>query len=436
MVDASPLDKCVIHSMTKKLFRDKAIDAQKSKWIGEVILVRPFSFAVLTLFVAIFTLMLLAFIFFGSYTKRTTVQGLLIPNTGLIRVYSSEGGTVHRKYVKDGQLVQKGQPLYALKMTRYSSSGNFNDSLDQQIQLKKQTLNNEKDKIRDLNLNNQQQLTSEIQSLQLEISKLDALIREQQQRLSLAQENVNRYQDLKNKDYISVEEFQMKQDAFMSQKVTLQSYEREKIVKQSELSNKRLIQQSLSSKLENDLGLVDRQLASTQQESLENRARDGLILKANATGRVASSNAEVGQFIQPNLPILSIVPEPSHLEAHLFVPSNAIGFVEVGQPVKLRLQAYPYQKFGQGQGKVKSISASTLNPQELVNLGEFNQSLASNQNQAVYLVKVELDQQTVTAYGMTKPLKVGMAFDADIMQEKRKLYEWVLEPLYSITGKL
>ena len=40
------------------------------------------------------------------------------------------------------------------------------------------------------------------------------------------------------------------------------------------------------------------------------------------------------------------------------------------------------------------------------------------------------------AYGEVYPFKAGMTFDADIMQEERKLYEWVLEPLYSIKGKL
>ena len=77
-----------------------------------------------------------------------------------------------------------------------------------------------------------------------------------------------------------------------------------------------------------------------------------------------------------------------------------------------------------------------MNPQQLTNFGEFSQGMSLNQNEPVYLVKVTLNQQTVKAYGESKPLKVGMAFDADIMQEKRKLYEWVLEPLYSITGKI
>lgn len=422
--------------MTKKLFRDQAIDAQKSKWIGEVVLIRPVSFTVLTIGVVIFTMMLLAFIFFGSYTKRTSVKGLLIPNTGLIRVYSSEGGTVSEKFVKEGQLVQQGDRLILLKMTRYSGAGNYNESVEQQIQLKKQTLENEKNKLKDLHLNNAEQLDSEIQSIDLELIKLDGLIHEQRQRLNLAQENVNRYRDLKEKEYISVEEFQTKQDHYMSQKLTLQSYEREKIAKQSERANKQLVLKSLNTKLDNEMNMVDRQIATNQQESLENKARDSLILHANSAGHIASMNAEIGQFISPNTPVLNIVPAKSSLEAHLFVPSAAIGFIRVGQTVKLRFQAYPYQKFGQGQGIISSISATTMNLQELTNLGEFSQGMALNQNEPVYLVKVKLNQQFVKAYGESKPLKVGMAFDADIMQEKRKLYEWVLEPLYSITGKI
>ena len=422
--------------MTNKLFRDKAIDAQKSKWIGEVILIRPFSFTVLTIVVAIFTVLLVSFIFFGSYTKRTSVKGLLIPNTGLIRVYSAEGGTVSEKFVKEGQLVEKGTPLITLKMTRYNSTGNYNESVQQQIELKKQSLDTEKNKLKDLHLNSVQQLNAEIQSIRLDLIKLDGLIAEQRQRLALAQENAHRYRDLKDKEYISIEEYQLKQDNYISLKVALQSYEREKNTKQAELENKLLAQQGLASKLESELTLVDRQLASNQQEFLENKARDSLLLQANATGKIASINAEVGQFISPNIPVMNIVPTPSYLEAHLFVPSSAIGFIRTGQTVKLRFQAYPYQKFGQGEGVIHSISATTMNPQELTNLGELSQGVTLNQSEPVYLVKVKLEQQFVKAYGESKPLKVGMAFDADIMQEKRKLYEWVLEPLYSITGKI
>lgn len=422
--------------MTKKLFREDAIDAQKSKWIGEVILLRPFSFTVLTIFAAFFAIILLLFLFFGSYTKRSTVSGQLMPNTGLIRVYAKEGGIVTQKFVKEGQAVTKGQPLYEVSMSRFNESGNYNESLEQQINIKQSTLDSEKQKSKDLHLNTYAQTEAEISSLRLEIDKLVMLIQEQQQRLALAKQNVTRYEELKNKDYISTEEFQLKQDAYLDQKLRLQSYEREKIAKSSELANREIALKSLSSKLSNDMSNLDRQIATNRQELIENKARDSLLIKANGSGIVTSINGEIGQQISQNVPILNIVPTNSILEAHLYVPSSAVGFIKAGQPVKLRFQAFPYQKFGQANGKIVSISETTMNTQELISMGEFSQGANATQNDPVYLVKVHLDSQNVKAYGEAKPLKVGMAFEADVLQEKRKLYEWVLEPLFSISGKI
>ena len=422
--------------MSKKLFRDHAVDAQKSKWIGEVILIRPFSFTVLTTCVAIIAIMIILFLFLGTYTKRTTVQGQLIPNTGLIRLFTVEGGTVEKILIKDGQHVQKDQPLYELKMTRYSPNGNYNDSVEQQIQLKKQSFETEKEKLTDLHQHSYDQTLAEMSASQQDISRIKELILQQQRRVALASENVNRYQGLKDQDYISVEEFQAKQDLYLNQKLALENYQRDLINKQSNLTHQNISLKSLSSKLQNELTGVDRQIASNQQEFIENRARDRLILRANSAGTVSSINAQIGQQINANIPLLNIVPDGSSLEAHLYIPSSAIGFIRLNQPVKLRFQAFPYQKFGQADGKILSISETTINPQELSSFGDVNQSFKNNQNDPIYLVKVRLNEQTIKAYGEKKPLKVGMVFEADILQEQRKLYEWVLEPLYSISGKL
>lgn len=54
----------------------------------------------------------------------------------------------------------------------------------------------------------------------------------------------------------------------------------------------------------------------------------------------------------------------------------------------------------------------------------------------LYRVRVRLERQSITTYGQAQPLKAGMALDASVLLERRKLYEWVLEPLYSISGKV
>ncbi len=63
-------------------------------------------------------------------------------------------------------------------------------------------------------------------------------------------------------------------------------------------------------------------------------------------------------------------------------------------------------------------------------------SASVSNGEPLYRITVVLARQTITAYGKPQPLQAGMLVDADIVQEKRHLYEWVLEPLYSLTGKL
>lgn len=99
--------------------------------------------------------------------------------------------------------------------------------------------------------------------------------------------------------------------------------------------------------------------------------------------------------------------------------------------VMLRYQAYPYQKFGQHRGRVRDVSSTAMRPEELPLL-----ITGASSSEPLYRIRVSLDQQTVQAYGMAQPLKSGMALDASILLERRKLYEWVLEPLYSITGRV
>lgn len=422
--------------MNKKLFRNEALEAKKMKWMGDVVLASPISFVIITIIIVIFTTTIILFFSFGSYTKRTTVQGQIMPDTGLIRVYSPDGGIISKKFVKDGQTVEKNAPLFEVKMSRYSAGGNYSDSMQQQIELKRQTLDTEKNKLSSLHENTYSQTVSEINSLNKEINQMNLLISDQHKRLQLAQDNLNRYSELRAKDYISVEEYQSKQDIYYNLQLSLKNFERERIAKQAELDNKQALLKSSKIELDNSLNNIDRQIASSKQEGIENTLKNSQIIRASTAGKVTSVNVAVGQQVLPNVPLLNIIPTQSKLNAHLYVPSSAIGFIRVNQPVKLRMQAFPYQKFGQTEGSITSISDTTIKVQDLLQVGELNTRLKLEETDSVYLVKVKINNQYIKAYGERKPLKVGMVFDADVMQEKRKLYEWVLEPLYSITGKL
>jgi len=111
----------------------------------------------------------------------------------------------------------------------------------------------------------------------------------------------------------------------------------------------------------------------------------------------------------------------TQLEAHLYSPGNAVGFLRVGQPVRLRYDAYPHQKFGHHEGVIASISRAAISPKDLP------PQIASHATPS-YRVTVKLASQTVAAHGEPVPLEAGMLLEADVALEKRRLYEWVFEP--------
>jgi len=137
------------------------------------------------------------------------------------------------------------------------------------------------------------------------------------------------------------------------------------------------------------------------------------------------------QALQAGQPLLSLLPAASQLEAHLLVPSRAVGFVEPGDSVRLRYQAIPYQRFGHHQGQVQRISRSALAPSELVALLG-----SAPPGEPFYRIVVALDRQTVRAFGQDEALKPGMRLEADILGERRALWEWALEPLYALHGRM
>lgn len=78
--------------------------------------------------------------------------------------------------------------------------------------------------------------------------------------------------------------------------------------------------------------------------------------------------------------------------------------------------------------KLAEISQTVLNPQEI--------RLAVSVEEPVYRVTVDLDKQSILAGGNPIQLQSGMLLSADILLEKRSLFEWLLEPIYSLRGRI
>lgn len=420
---------------SRPLFRSAAIGAQQTKWLGDIILIRPVGYGVLTAIAAACALCLVALLVWGTYTKRSTVAGQLVPSSGLVKVYVPQLGIVKEKRVEEGQHVRQGDVLYVLSSERQSvTQGSVQAAISQQVKSRRQSLQDELDKTRRLQQEERATLVKRIEGIEAELRKLDSLIEGQGDRVRLSEESVARYQGLVDQDYISREQLQQKQEELLDQRSRQQGLERERIGVARELAARRKELAGLALKHENQLSQIERGISSVDQELTESEGKRQLIITAPQAGTATALIAEAGQAVDGSRPLLSIVPDGATLQAHLYAPSRAVGFIRVGDRVLLRYQAYPYQKFGHAVGKVTAVAKTALPSSEIAGVG--SNSGGGQNSEPLYRITVDLAAQTIRAYGQEQPLQAGMLLEADVQQDTRRLYEWVLEPLYSLTGKL
>lgn len=415
------------------LFRSAALNACQIKWLGEIVLVRPLSFLMLTTMAVVMALLIVCFMVFGSYTKRSTVLGHLIPDVGVLRVYPPQPGIVMAKHVREGQWFKKGDILYLISSERQSNTqDDIQASISRQVALREQSLRDDLSHTRRLQQAEESALRKKIDGLQAEQANVIHQLAGQRVRIELADAAVSRASQLLAQGYISTEMWQQKQADLLDQRNRFQALERDQISIERELQAQRSELASLPLRQFSQLAQIERLITITGQEWTESEGKRRIALVAPESGIATAVTAEVGQAVDGGKPLISIVPDGAVLQAHLFAPSRSIGFIRPGDHVLLRYQAYPYQKFGHAEGVVASVSRTALSISDLAG----TPAQASNSSESLYRITVTLARQTIIAYGKVLPLQAGMLVDADILHERRRLYEWVLEPLYSLTGKL
>ena len=418
--------------MTESLFRQEVLDAKRGSWLGSISLAQPLSLWVLTGFAVAAALAIGLFLFFGSYSRRSHVVGQLVPTQGLATVLAPATGVLSQLDVVEGGEVKPGQTLAVVTVPRATvGEGDTTRAMEARLARRAQGLRDSHSAQTQLLDAQAGGLSAQLVNARRELAQLEAEIATRQGQVRIAQETLQRLRQLQGEKYVS--DFQVKQQ----EAAHLQTISEMQILQRQAISVRRGIaqlQQALrelpGQRLASDAGF-ERDLASLEQEQVETQARGALTVNAPVGGMIATQLAKPGQAVQAGQPILTVLPKDATLEAELLVPSRAIGFIEPGDTVLLRYQAYPYQKFGHQNGTVKRISRSALNQTDL-------QALLGGaaQTEPLYRVTVSLAMQAIIAYGQVEPLRPGMVLEADVLGERRRLIEWIFEPLYSLKGKV
>lgn len=412
------------------LFRQEALQAEKQKWLGGVVLSTPLKLTFFTYFVSIIVIAVLAFLILFSYTRKQTVTGQLVPDKGVLKIYSQQYGVVIDKKVTEGSRVQKGDVLYVISGEREAQNSlGTQQTISMQIQSRLASLHDDLIKNDDQFIADRKMLEGYISQLKQQLGWLDKQILNQTKIVTLVQRRQQQYQAIYQKEFISLEQYERVKEEQLQQQSALTSYQREKINTQKELLGRQTELEGLLLKSQKQRSMIERNISATKQELAESEAKREIAIQAPQAGIVTAVTTQIGQRVDNTRPLVSLIPDNSQMLVHLYAPSKSVGFIQEGKEVWLRYQAYPYQKFGQYRGKVLSISKVALPQHELAATSNY-----ANEP-SIYQIIVKPEQQTILVYGQDKSLQPGMELEADITLDKRKLYEWVLEPLFSMTKK-
>ncbi|MBX3678733.1 MAG: HlyD family efflux transporter periplasmic adaptor subunit [Rhodocyclaceae bacterium] len=411
------------------LFRVEALEAQNDTSHGDVLIAPRPGVRFLVACACAIAAALIIFAWWGQYTRKEHVSGYLAPTLGMIKVYTPQSGTVVEARVTEGQEVKRGETLMVVSSERASSTSMATQAaMLHELRARRDSLARELAKQAEIDTLTSRGIEDRIRGLGSELAQARAQLNIQRSRVASAERTVARNRQLLEARFVSEATVQQKLEDLLDQRAQLAGIERVIAGLEREIDSARTDFEASTLRRANNSAAMGRQISEIDQQLTEGDARREVVLTAQTDGTVTTVLAERGQTVAPDTPLLSILPAGAALEARLLVPTRAAGFIHADQQVALRYQAFPYQRFGHHLGTVSEIGRTVIQPGEA--------RLPVQVQEPVYLVTVRLPAQAVKAYGQDMALQAGMALDADVRIDSRRLIEWVFDPLISVAGRV
>jgi membrane fusion protein len=415
------------------LFRPEVLESRRTSWVGEIQLIRPLPLTALAGAVIAAAVALGAFLALGEYTRKVRVSGVLVPDRGVLRLVAPQDALVLERRVADGAQVRAGDVLFVLSLDRAAVAGDTQAAVQRSLSAREVSLDRAAAAQQSLHDSQSAALSQRLADMHRERQSLDAELALAQQRIQLAQDARARIESLRNDNFVSNAQVQAKTEELLGLQAQQQALERQRAAHVREMSALESQRRELPLDNARKLGEIERERAELAQLGAESESRRRLVVRAPQDGVVSGVIAQPGQSVTPAVALASLVPADAKLQAHLYAPSSAVGFLKPEQPVLLRYDAFPYQKFGSQQGRIEQVSLAPLSDAELA--AQPTPSGHSTQG-PMYRIAVTLARQDIAAGAEVRPLVPGMQLEADVPIERRRLVEWLFAPVLGVADRI
>lgn len=411
------------------LFRQQAVEAQKQKLHGDISLAQPISIYTSAFIILPIVIAIVLFLSFSHYARKETVRGYLVPDKGLIKTYANRSGNIDKLHVSEGDIVKRGAPLATIVLRRSMLSGEeLSESLIEELKLQLALLKKEQHVNNAIEVKEASRLNTSINDKRASLIVLDELETLLTEKLSLQISQQAQHEKLYKDGFLSTLEYQSQQEKLIAVRQEVENLKSNKLQTQSQLNTAVAELDVLSNQFA--LKDADRQRRQSELKRQINETENNYryVIRASEAGTVASIQVVEGEFIINSRPLMSLIPEGAQLVAELLLPTRSAGFVKSGDEARLRFDAFPYQRFGFLESRISRIDKALLLDGEA--------RVPVTLSEPVYRIRTQLSKQDMLAYGNKFPLKSGMLLEADIVLDRRSLLDWLLEPIYSLHGRV
>lgn len=414
------------------LFREEVVERQTSRLHGDILVLPGFSHALMLGFLLFWVTLIAVWLASGSYARKETVSGWLEPNEGVTRIYGEDGGLIRQVLVHEGERVESGQPLIIINGDRHlEGGGQLESQLLEEYKTQRQLLTEQRAHTERLHQRRHEELEQEVAAARQDLQLLGEQLETLSARHLLVREVITRNETLHAQQFISSSELESSVARELALRNERQALLREQNTRRNSLGRLLIELEALPDESAKEKIQLQSSLSDLARSIAQLNGQRSYVVRAPKPGVVSNLQARVGKKVHAGstIPLLTLAPDNAQLTARLLVPVRSVGFVEPGQAIDIRYEAFPYQKFGLYRGEVVTTSDTVLLPNEVVNA-------PLKIEEPVYRITAKLQQSMVQAYGREFRLKQGMTLSADLRLGERTLLQWLLEPIYSLKGRL
>lgn len=406
-----------------QLFRPEALRSQ-DKLHGDVSLVPPVSWQILGSVAAATVGAAALFLSLASYAQVTVVTGRVDGDRGMIRAVPTRAGTIDAVLTAEGGRVVKGQALFRMSIATGGGGSTLEDRRADAVKRRDEAIGARMPALRRAADARIAGLDAQRVAADAEAAAIAAQISQQSALVEAARQDLARMAEVSARGFISQQDMRRREEALALRRQTLAQMQASAAAAQSrartaaaDVANARAEFEVSAAQVE-----TDRAVAAADAADGDNVASFEVV--ASASGTVAGLDVERGDAVAAGATMLTIVPDGSGLRARLEVPASAAGMIEEGQPVRIAVDAYPFQTYGTIDGIVKTVATTTMP----VTRPDGTQA-------QMFLVRASMADDAVRAYGRRRPLRPGMTLTARITTRSRSLMEWLLDPLYAVARR-